>query len=68
MAVNSKNTAVLTGKNRVKSGLYAINNFKSEILLLDDGFQHLKLKRNLDIVLIDCEKVFGNGFLLPAGP
>lgn len=68
LAVNSKNTAVITGKNRVKSGQYATDNFKSEILLLDDGFQHLKLKRDSDIVLIDCFQVFGNGFLLPAGP
>ena len=68
MAANSNHTAVITGKNRVKSGQYAIDNFKSKILLLDDGFQHLKLKRNLDIVLIDCIKVSGNGFLLPAGP
>ena len=68
MAVNTKNTAVITGKNRVKSGQYAIDNFNSEVLILDDGFQHLKLKRDLDIVLIDCIKVFGNRFLLPAGP
>jgi len=68
MAENCKNTAIITGKNRVKSGQYAINNFKSEVLLLDDGFQHLKLKRDLDIILIDCIKVSGNGFLLPAGP
>ncbi len=68
MAENTKNTAVLTGKNRIKSGQYAIDNFNSEVLILDDGFQHLKLKRDLDIVLIDCINVFGNGFLLPAGP
>lgn len=67
MAINSNKTAVITGKNRVKSGQHAINNFESKILLLDDGFQHLKLKRDLDIVLIDCIKVLGNGFLLPAG-
>jgi len=68
MATNAQNTAVLTGKNRVKSGQYAIDNFNSEVLILDDGFQHLKLKRDLDIVLIDSSNVFGNGFLLPAGP
>ena len=68
MTENCKEVGVITGKNRVKSGQYAINNFKSEILLLDDGFQHLKLKRDLDIILIDCTKVLGNGFLLPAGP
>lgn len=68
MTENCKNTAVITGKNRVKSGQYAVDNFNSEILILDDGFQHLKLQRDLDIVLIDCITVFGNGFLLPAGP
>jgi len=68
MAINCKNIAVITGKNRVKSGQYAIDNFKSEVLILDDGFQHLKLKRDLDVILIDCIKVSGNGFLLPAGP
>lgn len=68
MAENCKDTAIITGKNRVKSGQYTIGHFKSEVLLLDDGFQHLKLKRDLDIVLIDCIKVSGNGFLLPAGP
>ena len=68
MAENCNNIAIITGKNRVKSGQYAIDNFKSEILLLDDGFQHLKLKRDLDIILIDCIKVSGNGLLLPAGP
>jgi len=68
MAKNCKNTAIITGKSRIKSGQYAIDNFKSAVLLLDDGFQHLKLKRDLDLVLIDCIKVFGNGFLLPAGP
>lgn len=68
MAKNCKDAAVITGKNRVKSGQYAIDNFKSEVLILDDGFQHLKLKRNLDIVLIDGIKAFGNGLLLPAGP
>lgn len=68
IAKNSENTIVITGKNRFKSGKLAIENFNSEIILLDDGFQHRKLVRDLDILLIDCDKAFGNGFLLPAGP
>jgi tetraacyldisaccharide 4'-kinase len=35
--------------------------------VLDDGFQHLPLRRDADIVLIDAENPFGNGYLLPAG-
>ncbi len=68
IAENSKKTVVITGRNRFKSGKYAIEKFDSEVLILDDGFQHRKLQRDLNIVLIDCDKVFGNNFLLPAGP
>jgi len=37
-------------------------------VLLDDGFQHRRLARDLDVVLLDAEDPFGNGRLLPAGP
>lgn len=39
-----------------------------QIVILDDGFQHRKIKRDLNIVMLDGELKFGNGFLLPAGP
>ncbi len=39
-----------------------------DVVVLDDGFQHLRIKRDLDIVLISCEEWRGNKFLLPAGP
>ncbi|HSA06238.1 MAG TPA: tetraacyldisaccharide 4'-kinase [Candidatus Gastranaerophilales bacterium] len=68
IAENSKGTVVITGKNRIKSAQYAIKNFNSQVLILDDGFQHRKLHRDLNILLIDSEKMFGNNFLLPAGP
>ncbi|MFA6990130.1 MAG: tetraacyldisaccharide 4'-kinase [Candidatus Gastranaerophilaceae bacterium] len=68
MAVNSKNVPIITGKNRYESGLKAMEEFNSEILILDDGFQHLKLKRDLNLLVIDCNLKFGNGYLLPAGP
>lgn len=67
IAENSAGTTVITGCNRVKSGKLAIDKFNSEVLLLDDGFQHRRVKRDLDILLVDSEKEFGNGFLLPAG-
>lgn len=68
IAKNAPGTVVITGKNRVASGRIAIEKYNCDVLLVDDGFQHRKLKRDLDIVLIDGARAFGNGFLLPAGP
>jgi len=59
---------VLTGKDRGFLGAYAQREFAAEVVILDDGFQHLKLQRNLDIVLLDGQNPLGNGFLLPRGP
>lgn len=58
---------VIVGQNRVRSGLLAIRRFHTEIVVLDDGFQHLRLQRDLDIVLLDAMNPFGNGHLLPRG-
>jgi len=58
---------VIIGGDRVLSGQYALEHFSPETILLDDGFQHLKLKRDVDILLIDLQYGFGNGHLLPRG-
>ena len=58
---------IMVHKNRAVSGKRAIENHGSEILLLDDGFQHLKLRRDLDVVVIDSVNPFGNRRLLPMG-
>lgn len=58
---------IIVTKHRTISGPYAVEKYGTEILILDDGFQHLKLKRDLDILVIDCTNPFGNGKLLPAG-
>ena len=68
LAVNLNMCAVLTCSNRAKACKYAIENLGVETIILDDGFQHRKLHRDLDIVLVDSEKMFGNENLLPAGP
>lgn len=67
MARSLPGIPVLIGKDRKKSGRLAIETFDSEILLLDDGFQHWQLPRDLDIVLIDATNPFGNGRVLPRG-
>lgn len=61
-------TPVWVGSDRAASGEAALAGGDVDILVLDDGFQHLALDRDLDIVLLDCRNPFGNGLLLPAGP
>ncbi len=39
-----------------------------DVILSDDGLQHYRLRRNMEIVVVDGVRRFGNGFLLPAGP
>src|SRR5437016_2063006 len=67
LAHNLNNVIVLVDKDRVKSGLLAIDIWKVDTLLLDDGLQYLHLKHRLDIVLVDRQQPFGNEFLLPRG-
>ena len=68
LAVNLNMCAVLTCSNRVKAAQYAIKELGVTKIILDDAFQHRKIYRDLDIVLVDSEKMFGNENLLPAGP
>ncbi|MBI3589920.1 MAG: tetraacyldisaccharide 4'-kinase [Candidatus Melainabacteria bacterium] len=66
IAKKSPKAIVIVGNDRVKAGLSAIR-LGAEILILDDGYQHLKLNRNENILLIDSYKPFDNGQLIPAG-
>ena len=59
---------VLTGTDRFLTGTAAVERFGANILILDDAFQHRRLFRDTDIVLLDAALPFGNGFLLPRGP
>lgn len=59
LAKNLDGVAVLVDKNRIKSGIFAIEHLGCDTLLLDDGMQYLKLAHELDIVLVDCGAPFG---------
>ncbi len=59
--------AVISNPDRVAAGEWAIPNLGTEAFVLDDGFQHLRIARDLDIVTIDATKPFGGGELLPNG-
>lgn len=58
---------IIIGKNRIKTGNEALDRFNPDVLLLDDGFQYLKLHRDLDILLIDMTSPFGYSKFPPSG-
>ncbi len=67
LAKNLPGVVVVCDKNRVKAGYFAIKDFGCDTLVLDDGFQYLKLKGSLNICLVDSTNPFGNEHLLPRG-
>jgi len=58
---------VVIGSDRHAAGLLAMERLNPDVFLLDDGFQHLRLQRDLNILLLDYARPFGNGWCLPAG-
>jgi len=68
IAQSTDGIPVLTGPKRTLTGRVAIEKLGADILILDDAFQHRRIFRDADIVLLNREKPFGNGFLLPRGP
>ncbi len=58
---------VLCGPDRARLAVRAIA-LGADVLLLDDGFQHRRLRRDLDVVVLDASNAWGNGHCLPAGP
>jgi tetraacyldisaccharide 4'-kinase len=58
---------VVIGTDRYAAGQLAIKQLSPDVFLLDDGFQHLRLHRDLNILLMDFSRPFGNGWTLPAG-
>ena len=58
---------VVVGRKRYQAAQRALQRFSPDVVVLDDGFQHIQLKRDLDIVLLDAGNPFGNGHLFPAG-
>ncbi|MGQ9571559.1 MAG: tetraacyldisaccharide 4'-kinase [Thermodesulfovibrionales bacterium] len=75
MAEKLKDVPIIKGENRYKAGIYAIEHMKIQksnpksqpLFILDDGFQHWKLFRDIDVLLIDSKDPFGNKRLLPIG-
>ena len=68
LSAHAPGVPVLVGRDRRIVGHHAVSAFDTEILILDDGFQHHRLSRDLDIVCVDGVSGFGNQHVLPAGP
>jgi len=67
LAENCPGVKVIVNPDRVSGAAEAIDRFGAEVLIMDDGFQHRRLARNLDIIAIDATQPFGYGKMLPAG-
>jgi tetraacyldisaccharide 4'-kinase len=57
----------LQGADRVALAKRAVREWDADVLVLDDGFQHRRLARDLDLLLIDATEPWGNGHLFPRG-
>jgi tetraacyldisaccharide 4'-kinase len=75
MAERLRGVPVVKGKHRYEAGIFALQHLRSlaadlrpqVLFILDDGFQHWGLSRDMDILLIDSTDPFGNKKLLPTG-
>jgi tetraacyldisaccharide 4'-kinase len=72
LAERLEDVPVVKSADRYAGGMFALNNLETDsrglLFILDDGFQHWRLARDVDVVLIDGIKPFGNRRLLPFGP
>ena len=67
LAHNLNNVPIVVDELRYRGGMVLVKKFKIDIIILDDGFQHRALYRNLDIVLINSKDTIQNQKLLPYG-
>lgn len=59
---------VIIGRDRVAAANKLLAENECDVILSDDGMQHYRLKRDIEIAVVDTQRKFGNGFCLPAGP
>ena len=59
---------VVIDPNRVRACNYLLSKYDTQVIISDDGLQHYKMGRSIEIVVVDGKRLFGNGLCLPAGP
>lgn len=67
MAARSGGIPVVVGADRYRSGQRAVQSFQPEVIILDDAFQHIRLHRDLNLLLFDFHRPLGNRHLFPRG-
>ncbi len=67
LSKNLGDIPVIVNANRIKAARQAIKDYGADTVILDDGFQQWKIKKDLEIVTIDATEPFGNQHLLPRG-
>ncbi|MBD3347583.1 MAG: tetraacyldisaccharide 4'-kinase [Candidatus Eisenbacteria bacterium] len=67
IAMLTKGVSVVVCADRLAAARYAVDKLGADAILVDDGFQHVRLARDLDIVAADATRPVGNGHLLPGG-
>jgi len=69
LIANRTNCPVFVSANRIQAGHALLKQFPMcNVIISDDGLQHYRMQRDVEIVVYDATKAFGNGALLPAGP
>jgi tetraacyldisaccharide 4'-kinase len=59
---------VIVGRKRSQTGVLAVAEYQPDVVLLDDGYQHLRLARDVNLLLVDGNRGLGNGRCVPIGP
>ncbi len=67
MADRLPGVPIVVSPDRSAAGRYAVKTYQPDVLVLDDGYQHLRLKRDLNLLVLDAAQPFGNGFIFPRG-
>jgi tetraacyldisaccharide 4'-kinase len=68
MLARQSSCPVVADPDRVRAARYLLREHQCDVIVSDDGLQHLRLARDIEIAVIDAERRFGNGYCLPAGP
>lgn len=68
IATSLRDSPVLTGKKRIVPCKHAVKTLGADCIILDDGFQHMGVKRDINLVLFDADNLAGNSRIFPGGP
>ena len=67
LMIKNQFSDLITDKNRIKA-LKIAEKSTNDLVILDDGFQDIKIKKDLNIICFNQKQLIGNGYVLPAGP